>query len=86
MNVTFLGTSIELELSITPPSRSTSTVAKPPLNVDMVVDSAFADTKTTGKQENIKINDIKNGDVRFIVVPRRLGDEPFIHVPCPKYL
>ena len=63
VNVTFLGTSMAAELFVTPPCSTTSTVAKPPLNVLIVVDSPEAETRPIGTQEPTSNNMTKTGDI-----------------------
>ena len=49
---------------VTPPCSVTSTVAKPPLNVLMVVDSPEAVTRPIGTQEPINKSMTKTGEKR----------------------
>ena len=69
-NVTFRGTSKEVELFPAPPESNTSTVAKPPLNVDIVVDVPVATTVFNGTIDVKKISATRKGEMRFMMSPR----------------
>ena len=84
MNVTFLGTSIEAEVFVTPPCSVTSTVARPPLNVLIVVDSPEAETRPIGTHEPTNKSITKTGERRRMLSPEDLNEWLLLHVPYPK--
>ena len=59
---------------VTSPCSVTSTVATPPLNVLIVVDSPEAETKPIGMHEPINKSVIKTGEKRRMLSPEGLNE------------
>ncbi len=74
MNVTFLGTSTDADVLAIPPCSVTSTVATPPLNVLIVVDSPEAVTSPIGIHEPINKSITKTGERRRMLAPESLNE------------